>query len=194
MLQNYPLTNLENYPNKFIFQQDRIISYWLMSVREFLNRNFLARWIGHIEESLHYRPPWSPDLAVCDLLYGGLLRGPCYQQQWMNAGLRNSIRAAVTQGMLAAMWHGFNYLIYISRSFQEGHLEHLWKGLQNMLSSPFSTNKLGISNFISIFNIDTTNRMIPFDTRCIEGSFPLCNSMFSTYSCTDTTFELRLCP
>lgn len=133
MLENYLFPQLETDSNDFIYQQDGAPPHWHLEVREFLNQRIPGRWIGRTgqnDAALHYWPPRSPDLTVCDFFLWGFIKDSVYVPPLpttMNE-LRHRITAAVeavTQDMLAAVWDQFEYRLDICRASQGGHIEHL---------------------------------------------------------------------
>ena len=72
MLQNYFILQLEqlNLKDATVFQQDGAPCHFTLCIRQFLNQEFLKRWIGR-GRSLQW-PPCLPDLTPLDFFYGDM--------------------------------------------------------------------------------------------------------------------------
>ena len=70
MLQNYFILQLEqlNLKDDTVFQQNGAPCHFALDVRQFLNQEFLNRWIGRGRP--FYLPPNLPDLTPLDFLGG----------------------------------------------------------------------------------------------------------------------------
>jgi len=73
MLENWPMSQLNEDSNDYVFQQDGSPAHY-KDVRGYLNRNLPQRWIGRTgkeDDALMQWPPRSPDLTPFDFLFWG---------------------------------------------------------------------------------------------------------------------------
>jgi hypothetical protein len=72
MLENFMVPQVEDLQPTVIFQQDGAPPRWSLTVKEFLDKMFHDRWIGHDGPILW--PPQSLDITPLDFLLWGFVR------------------------------------------------------------------------------------------------------------------------
>jgi hypothetical protein len=69
VLENWPISQLNEDSNDYIFQQDGCPAHCHKDVRGYLNQNLPQSWIGRTgkDDALMRWPPRSADLSPCDI-------------------------------------------------------------------------------------------------------------------------------
>jgi hypothetical protein len=100
MLQNWPLPQINEDSEHFIFQRDGTPPHWHRDVRRFLNESLSQRWVGRMgneDLALQFWPPRSPDITPCDFFLWGFVKEAVYVLPLATTldDLKNRITAAV---------------------------------------------------------------------------------------------------
>jgi len=133
MLQNWPLPQMSEDSDDFIFQQDGAPPHWHRDVRRFPNESLPQRWIDRVGKeglALQLWPPRSPDLTPCDFFLWGFVKEVVYVPSLPTTcdDLKNCITTAVnsvTQDIPLRVWNEFSYRLDVTLAAEGGHIEYL---------------------------------------------------------------------
>jgi hypothetical protein len=121
MLEQFAVPQLLPQQPNVIFQQDGAPPHWSLDVRDFLDRTFPQRWVGH--DGPTKWPPRSPDITPINFFLWGNVNDRVYATPIRDvAELRRKttyVIRTITSDMLNKTWTEIEYRLDILRATKE---------------------------------------------------------------------------